>query len=384
MRLRAGHHLAYSTNVHPGESWGETFDALEKYTLAVRAAIAPNEPFGIGLRLSDQASRELIEPRTLAGFRGWLEANDCYVFTINGFPFGKFHGDPVKEQVFAPDWTTSERLEYTNRLFDILAVLLPNDCEGSVSTLPGSFKEFAIGEEQIDAINRNLWRCLDHIAALSEKSGRALHLGVEPEPFGLFENTAETVRFFERLQSRRPADDRLARHFGVNYDACHFAVEYDDPAESLSAFRGAGIRMSKLHLSSALRTAPTPESTALLQPFADHVYLHQVIARTAEGDLRRYKDLPIALAENEPAAEWRIHFHVPLYAQLEKPLATTIDHVIGVLDWLSATPGDCSHLEMETYTWEVLPDHLRSTDLVSQITREYEWTLARLAERKLA
>ncbi|MBA3650386.1 MAG: metabolite traffic protein EboE, partial [Chthoniobacterales bacterium] len=319
MRLRAGHHLAYSTNVHPGESWNETFCALEQHTLAVRAAIAPNEPFGIGLRLSDRASRELIKPATLARFRGWLEANECYVFTINGFPFGKFHGGPVKEQVFAPDWTTSERLEYTNRLFDILAVLLPNDVEGSVSTLPGSYKGFVTGDEQIEAIQRNFLRCVDHIAALFEKSGREMHLGVEPEPFGLFENTTETLRFFERLGNRQATNDRLARHLGVNYDACHFAVEYEDPGESLRAFRAAGIRISKLHLSSALRTASTRESSALLRPFVDHVYLHQVIARTTDGALRRYKDLPIALAENESAAEWRIHFHVPLYAELQKP-----------------------------------------------------------------
>jgi hypothetical protein len=384
MRLRAGHHLAYSTNVHRGETWNETFHALKQYTLAVRASVAPKEPFGIGLRLSDRASRELIEPQTLASFRGWLDANDCYVFTINGFPFGKFHGGPVKEQVFAPDWTTSERLDYTNRLFDILAVLLPNDCEGSVSTLPGSFKEFATGEEQVDAIDLNLWRSVDHIAALSERSSRDLHLGVEPEPFGLFENTSETLRFFERLQSRRPADDRLARHLGVNYDTCHFAVEYEESGESLRALRAAGIRISKLHLSSALRTAPTRESVALLHSFADHVYLHQVIARTAGGDLRRYKDLPIALAQSEPATEWRIHFHVPLYAELQMPLATTVDHVVGVLDWLAATPRGCSHLEIETYTWEVLPEHLRSADLVDQLTREYEWTLRRLAERGLA
>ncbi len=384
MRLRAGHHLAYSTNAHPGETWDETLNALEKYTLAVRAAVAPNEPFGIGLRLSDRASRELLKPRTLAGFRSWLDTNGCYVFTINGFPFGKFHGGPVKEQVFAPDWTTSERLEYTNRLFDILAMLLPNDCEGSVSTLPGSFKEFATGEEELDAIHLNLWRCVDHIAALAGRSGRQLHLGLEPEPFGLFENTSETLRFFERLQSRRPADDRLSRHLGVNYDACHFAVEYEDARESLSALRTAGIRISKLHLSSALRLAPAGESTALLQPFVDHVYLHQVIARTAEGGLRRYKDLPLALGKNEPAAEWRIHFHVPLYAEVQKPLATTIDHVVGVLDWLAATPRACSHLEMETYTWEVLPNHLRSADLVDQLTREYKWSLTRLIERKLA
>jgi hypothetical protein len=384
MRLRRGHHLAYSTNVHPGESWDETLHALERYTLAVRARIAPAERFGIGLRLSDRASRELTDTRALTSFRHWLDANDCYVFTINGFPFGRFHGGRVKEQVFAPDWTKSERLEYTTRLFDILATLLPDDTEGSVSTLPGSFKGVATSEEQIAAVEVNLWRCVDHVAALSEKSNRELHLGVEPEPLGLFENTAETLRFFERMQSRRAADSRLARHFGVNYDACHFAIEYEDAAESLNAFRAAGIRVSKLHLSSALRTGLTSDSAALLHEFADDVYLHQVIARTADGELRRYKDLPVALAQGEPAEEWRIHFHVPLYADVQKPLETTIDHVFGVLDWLAANPRSCSHLEMETYTWAVLPEHLQSADLADQLTREYEWTLARLTGRGLA
>jgi hypothetical protein len=375
MKLRAGHHLAYSTNVHPGETWSETFRALEQVTLPVRSAVAPNERFGIGLRLSDRASREVIEPRVMATFRDWLEANDCYVFTINGFPFGKFHGGPVKEQVFVPDWTTNERLEYTNRLFDILAALLPNDTEGSVSTLPGSFKEFIRDGDQIEAIRRNLLRCADHLAAVSEKFGRKLHLGLEPEPFGLFENTEETLRFFEALRTE---------HLGLNYDACHFAVEYEDPRESLRTLQQAGIRISKLHLSSALRCAKTRESAARLRSFADDVYLHQVIARTREGALRRYKDLPVALAQTEAAEEWRIHFHVPLYAQVHAPLSTTIDHVTGVLDWLAANPHGCSHLEMETYTWDVLPNSLRSASLVDQLTREYEWVLARLRERDLA
>jgi len=375
MKLRAGHHLAYSTNVHPGETWSETFGALEKFTLPVRGAVAPNESFGIGLRLSDRASRALIDPRALADFHEWLESHDCYVFTINGFPFGRFHGGRVKEQVYAPDWTTNERLEYTKRLFDILAALLPNDVEGSVSTLPGSFKEFIRTEGEIEAIRQNLQRCADHIARLHEKFGRELHLGLEPEPFGLFENTAETLRFFEKL----PND-----YLGVNYDACHFAVEYEDPLESLRSFQDAGIRISKLHLSSALRCTSPNESATRLLSFADDVYLHQVIARTRDGDLRRYKDLPIALAANDPADEWRIHFHVPLYAEVSEPLATTIDQVTGVLDWLAANPRSCSHLEMETYTWDVLPNPLRSADLVHQLIREYEWVLARLRERNLA
>jgi hypothetical protein len=385
MRLRAGHHLAYSTNVHPGETWNATFRALQEFTLPVRASVAPNASFGIGLRLSDRASRELIEPSVLIEFRGWLEANNCYVFTINGFPFGRFHGGPVKERVFEPDWTTNERLEYTNRLFDILAALLPNDIEGSVSTLPGSFKDFVHSDGQIKAIHQNLLHCVDHIAALSEKSDRQLHLGLEPEPFGLFENTNETVQFFERLRSQPAADDRLTRHLGVNYDVCHFAVEYEDPVESLRALQAAEIRISKLHLSSALRCAFTIDTAALLRSFADEIYLHQVIARGSNGALIRYKDLPVALAaQNDRVEELRVHFHVPLYAELAGPLATTIDDVTKTLDWLATNPGACFHLEIETYTWEVLPDRLRAANLVDQLTREYDWVLARLGERNLA
>ncbi|HEY2712263.1 MAG TPA: metabolite traffic protein EboE [Chthoniobacterales bacterium] len=375
MKLRAGHHLAYSTNVHPGETWSETLRALEQLTLPVRAAISPNESFGIGLRLSDQASRELIEPGVLEQFHEWLDAHDCYVFTINGFPFGRFHGGRVKEQVYLPDWTTQARLDYTKRLFDILAALLPNDVEGSVSTVPGSFKEFIAGEDQVEAIRQNLQHCDKYISRLSEKHGCKLHLGLEPEPLGLFENTQETLRFFEELPNE---------HLGVNYDACHFAVEYESAIESLRALHSAGIRISKLHLSSALRCVPTIESTARLRAFADDIYLHQVIARSPDDSLHRYKDLPIALRANDSAEEWRIHFHVPLYAEADEPLLTTNDHVVGVLDWLAANPGACSHLEMETYTWQVLPDSLRSASLTSQLICEYEWTLARLRERNLA
>ena len=72
----------------------------------------------------------------------WLEEKNCYVFTINGFPYGNFHGERVKEQVYRPDWSNPDRLEYTVLLFEILEKLLQPGEEGSVSTLPGSFKEF--------------------------------------------------------------------------------------------------------------------------------------------------------------------------------------------------------------------------------------------------
>jgi len=196
MRLSHGLHLAYCTNIHRGEDWAETFEALQRYTLAVRARVCPGKPYAIGLRLSDQASRELSVASTLLSFQKWLEKSNCYVFTINGFPYGRFHGTRVKEQVYAPDWTTRERLEFTKRLFDLLAQLLPEGVEGSVSTVPCSFKEFIKGLEQVKTMRANLWQCVEHIATVSEQSGRKLHLGLEPEPLCYLETSAETISFF--------------------------------------------------------------------------------------------------------------------------------------------------------------------------------------------
>ena len=391
MKLNHGLHLAYCTNIHRGESWDETFAALQTHTLAVRERVCPRAPFAIGLRLSNQAAVELRAPEKLLEFQRWLEKNACYVFTINGFPYGQFHGARVKEQVYAPDWTSPDRLAYTNLLFDLLAKILPPGIEGSVSTVPGSFKEFISSREQEKVVRDNLWRCVEHISRVSEKSKRKLHLGLEPEPLGLLENSAETIAFFGQLRDEYKNDPRLGEFLGVNYDTCHFAIEFEEPQTALAALQNAGIKISKLHLSSALKTKPTPEALAALKHFADEVYLHQVIARNETGRLKFYRDLPHALADDQPstinhqlAAEWRIHFHVPLHAPAAPPFANTNDHLLGVLDWLAANPMLCSHLEMETYTWEVLPPELKSRSVVEQLVAEYDWTLARLHERGLA
>ena len=396
MKLPRGHQLAYCTNIHRGESWPETFHALATHTLAVRDRVCPHAPFAIGLRLGHQAARDLARPETLREFRHWLDANACYVFTINGFPYGQFHQTRVKEDVYRPDWATPERLAYTNLLFDLLAELLPPGVEGSVSTLPGSFKEFAPAEAATDAarqaaIRQNLWQAVEHIARLADRTGQTLHLGLEPEPLCLLETTAETIHFFEQLRAEHPGDPRLAAHLGVNYDTCHLAVEFEEPAAGLASLADHGIKLSKIHLSSALKTRPTPAARAALQNFTDPVYLHQTIVRNAAGRRTLYRDLPDALArhphlapDDQSGEEWRIHFHVPLHAPAAPPFANTTDHLLGTLDYLAAYPGRCSHLEMETYTWEVLPPDLKSQSVVDQLAQEYAWTLARLGERGLA
>src|ERR1051325_1237094 len=187
MKLNHGLHLAYCTNIHRGETWEETFDSLKRYTLAVRERVCPSQPYAIGLRLSHRAATELNERAALTGFQRWLGENHCYVFTINGFPFGRFHGGSVKEYVYLPDWTSPERVAYTNLLFDLLAQLLPPGIEGSVSTVPGGLKELILESPELAQIRSNLWHCVDHIARVSSQPGRPLHLGLEPEPLCLLE-----------------------------------------------------------------------------------------------------------------------------------------------------------------------------------------------------
>jgi hypothetical protein len=389
MRLKHGLHLAYCTNIHRGQTWRETFDSLQRYTLAVRDRVSSGKPYAIGLRLSEQAARELSDDATLVGFQRWLDKEQCYVFTVNGFPYGMFHGTRVKEQVYAPDWTTSERVDFTNLLFDLLAKLLPPDVEGSVSTVPCSFKEFITTKEQVQSMRDRLWQCVEHIASLSERTGRTFHLGLEPEPLCYLETSVETLQFFEQMQSDRPNDPRLNRHLGVNYDTCHLAVEFEEPHDVVRRFQQHGIRISKIHLSSALKVRPTIEARTALKAFADDIYFHQVIERGEDGGLVRYRDLDLALARNsdlgtEKLPEWRIHFHIPLHSRPTMVFDNTSAHILGLLGVLASNPGLCSHLEMETYTWEVMPPELKNRSVVEQLVGEYDWTLEQLGAAGIA
>lgn len=260
MKLNHGLQLAYSTNVHRCGTWMETFRALQNYTLAVREQVCPRGPFAIGLRLGEHAAVDLSDRAELLQFQRWLGNNSCYVFTINGFPYGHFHGAHVKEQIYRPDWTSPERVAYTNLLFDLLAQLVPPGIEGSVTTLPGSFKTFHPSAEALKTIRQNLWRTVEHIAHVSRQTGRQLHLALEPEPLCLLESSAETIHFFEHLRAEHPHDPRLNAHLGVNYDTCHFAVEFEEPHNALPCLVNHGVKISKINLSSALKVRPTLEA----------------------------------------------------------------------------------------------------------------------------
>lgn len=394
-------HLTYCTNIHPGESWAEVRLNLERFVVPVRQRFAPGIPFGVGLRLSAESARTLAEPHVLAELKAFLAANDLYVFTINGFPYGTFHGKPVKEDVYLPDWMAPERLAYTNQLADILAELLPEGMDGSISTVPGAFAPRVEGDADQASMARAMLAHVAHLVRLRAATGRRIALALEPEPCCFLETIAESVDFFSRyLHSAAAvemvrvgtgldavaAEAAIREHIGVCLDACHLAVEFEDAAEVLAMLERAGIRVPKTQVSAGLRVllpgTEQGDAAALgaLATFADDVYLHQVVERRGDGSLRRHLDLPQALSADRGSAEpreWRIHFHVPLFRDRYGDLEGTQAYV-GELLRMVRERTDCTHFEVETYTWDVLPEEYRRDDIVIAVSRELAWAAGQL------
>lgn len=392
-------HLTYCTNIHPGESWEQVFENLQRYIAPLKAQLSPNAPFGIGLRLSNQAVQQLLEGENLPQFQHWLRQQHLYVFTLNGFPYGGFHRQVVKDQVYAPDWTHPDRLDYTVRLAKILVALLPEGLEGSISTVPLSYKPWheAHPAKQQTIFNNcclNLAFLTAELVRLHEETGKLIHLDLEPEPDGLLENTADVLNFYQSwlLTSGRAwlakilkispeaAEEHLLNHIRICYDTCHFAVAYEQPKSVFEQLQFAGIQIGKVQISAALKLILPDdmrhrrEVDARLRPFAESTYLHQVIERRPDGTLHHYPDLCAALAEEVQSLshEWRIHFHVPIFFHDYGQLKSTQADILATFQALKQYP--CPHLEIETYTWEVLPTELK-TDVLTSIQREFEWTL---------
>lgn len=386
-------HLTYCTNIHKGESWGETFDAIRRNVPPIRERVSGDAPFGIGLRLSAAAATELTSGSALDAFKTYLAAQNAYVFTINGFPYGDFHGVRVKENVYSPDWSDPDRLDYTNTLADILCALLPDGMEGSISTVPGSFAPWAEG--RIDEIRDTIADHVAHLVAIEQKSGKRITLALEPEPCCMLETIDEAVAFFNdeiysdravaRLSERTAlTPDQSAKalrdHVGLCYDVCHAAIEFEDPRESIAKLRENGIAIYKLQLSSALRFGAVDHDTAnLLAPFNEPTYLHQVVGRR-DGRLSKWLDLKPALddLDNEIGSEWRVHFHVPVFLDTMGAFGTTQAFLRDILA-LHREQKISDHLEVETYTWDVLPEQYRGEPMPEAISRELNWVLEQLA-----
>ena len=392
MRIREGFDLTYCTNIHAAEGWPQVFENLKRYAPQLRSRLDPEGRFGLGLRLANNEAIELLSGSNLEEFAHFLQDSGLYVALINGFPYGWFHERRLKDQVFAPDWHTEERVSYTLRLIEILSRLLPEELDGGISTCPLSYKRWKDpSRPDWDLLVQNIVRTAARMFESKQRNGQDIHLDIEPEPDGLVETTGEFVQFFERLLragapllaksaqlSVAQAEEALRRHIAFCYDLCHSTVEYEESRTVIDALRNAGVRIGRVQVSSAVKVAVPSQSAARervtehLSGLADPVYLHQTI-----GDCERYADLPEALDQIKGArsSEWRIHYHVPLFMASYGELDSTQAEVRNALAELRA--DEVTHLEIETYTWGVLPSHLR-LDIVDSIEREYRWVLAQL------
>lgn len=391
-------HLSYCTNIHPGESWPEVERALQNHLPRIKQAVSPDREMGVGLRLSALAACQLDENRDLLdAFKNWLQKQQCYVYTLNGFPYGAFHGQTVKENVYRPDWAESARLDYSMQLARVLAALLPQGQHGSISTVPVGFKPDFAGPERLQAAVGDILCLAAYAAVLERDSGKLIQLALEPEPGCFLETTRDAADFFRqhvfseeavaRLRKHLPAKLKhqaditlLKRHLGICLDTCHAAVMFERPLAMLQTLNAAGIPVHKIQLTAALRVAQmTPALRQRLTQFADTVYLHQtsVQAGTGSPGTKFYLDLEPALEAAADGAELRSHFHVPVFAETLGGLRTTQPELIELLEALKAVPS-CPHLEVETYTFEVLPPELKQDSVDAHIIRELNWVRERL------
>jgi sugar phosphate isomerase/epimerase len=385
--------LTYCTNVHPGESLLAVREMLQQHVLPVKRLVSPDAPFGVGLRLAATAADALTDPHELDRFQAQLLDGGLYCFTLNGFPYGAFHQTRVKERVYLPDWHSPERLRYTQVLARLLSELLPIGVNGSISTVPGCFKDNVTGSSSEQAMADALVDLAATLVDLERSRGRRIALALEPEPECFLETSEQAVRFFEQhLFSRRArerlvekadlepaeAERALRRHLGVCLDTCHASVEFEAPLQAYRRLSHAGIAVPKVQLSAGLRLPEaTPERLESLRAFADDVYLHQTVVRRGES-LQRYLDLPEAFAHApREGAEWRVHFHVPIFLGELGTFESTQDDLLPLLGEL-ARASDCPHLEVETYTWDVLPEAFRSVPVDEAIARELGFVQARL------
>lgn len=374
-------HLAYCTNVHPTEDVEALLDQVGRYGAGARARLGVSR-LGLGLWLPAPVVARLASERgrtDLDRLRTALEAGGLEVVTLNAFPYQGFHDPRVKLAVYHPDWLTAERLAYTLDCARVLTALLPDDAvRGSVSSLPLAWRtpwddaRRGLAAERLD-------RLADGLAKLEAETGRTVRVALEPEPGCVVETIEGAAAQLAAVDTER---------IGVCLDACHLATQFEEPASALATLAAAGLPVVKTQASAALEVPDPadPLARAALAAYAEDRFLHQTRALTRGTQVVSADDLPAALssAAFPDDGPWRVHFHVPVHEQPEPPLTATQDHLAATLRGLfGGKKALTDHVEVETYTWSVLPEGRRPDGpdgLVTGLTAELRWVADRLVE----
>lgn len=384
IELTMPRHLAYCTNVHAGTDVVRIRENLREHALRVKATFAPRASLGVGLWLPAPVARQLRDREERTAFARWLEEHGLLPFTCNGFPYGDFHEPHVKHRVYEPNWLRAERLDYTLDLVTVLDSLLPAGHEGSISTLPIAWGDPPLDRQQLAHAAGHLRQIAQRLETLETQTGRLIYLCLEPEPGCVLQRSDDIVRFFDEALGAQGEPDRWRRYLRVCHDVCHAAVMFEDQRAVLAKYAAHDIAVGKVQVSAALRIdfdalASDDRALALaaLASFAEDRYLHQTCVRSAStGQVQFFADLPQALLTAPPAGQWRVHFHVPIYADRFGLLGTTQADIRHCLEHIAAADPNVRHFEVETYAWSVLPEELRAHALGDAIARELQWCAA--------
>ena len=389
-------HLTYSTLVHPGDNWDEIWNSLTTYVPKVKERFSPDQRFGVSLRLAAESAQTLVSSRTQRDkLKKFLDDNDMYLYTVNAFPYGPFKGRIVKEQVYEPDWRTDERTQYTINVAEVLADVAPEGSAPSIQSPPLGFKPRVTGPDVVDAFTEHILRVAAHLIELKERTNRTVGLALEPEPYCFLETTDETVAYFTNHLYSGKSAARLAklaripiseahaalrRHVGTVFDICHQAVEYEDISVSLQKLVDAGIPVFKLQEAAAIQVPQVNEKAIdVLHRYAQTIYLTQTKERK-EGKDKMFLNLEDAFEawkSNPGPREWRTHIHVPVFLDDLGAFRTTRFAIEDALKFHKANPVS-RQLEIETYTWDVLPDSLKTGNIVDYVCKELEWVKGQL------
>ena len=389
-------HLTYSTLVHPADNWDQLWTSLQTYLPKVKARVSPNAPFGVCIRLAAPTA-ELLSGSApdRAKLKRFLADHDMYVYTVNAFPYGAFKGTVVKEQVYEPDWRTEERTQYTINVADVLSDICRQDISPSIQTAPLGFKPNVTGPDVVASYTEHVLRVAAHLIQIKVRTGRVVTLAIEPEPHCFLETTDETIDYFTRHLYSGAAATRLAKmaglpvsealvalreHIGIVFDIGHQAVGFEHIPTSLQKLVDAGIPIFKLQEVAAMHIPEVTQSAVdALAQYAKTVYLSQTV-QLKDGQITKFLNLEDAFAawKHDPGPrEWRTHFHVPVFLEDLGAFRTTRFALEDALKFHKATPLS-RQLEIETYTWDVLPAHLKTGDIVDYVTRELEWVKGQL------
>ena len=389
-------HLTYSTLVHPADNWEQLWDSLQTFVPKVKARVSPHAPFGVCVRLAAPTADLLVANRAERDkLKQFLADHDLYIYTANAFPYGAFKGTVVKEQVYEPDWRTEARTQYTINVADILSDIGSDTVPPSIQTAPLGFKPNVTGPDVIASYTEHVLRVAAHLIQIEARTGRLITLAIEPEPHCFLETTDETVAYFTQHLYSGAAATRLAqlaalpiseahvalrRHLGIVFDIGHQAVGFEHIPTSLQKLVDAGIPIFKLQEVAAMHIPDvTQASVDALAQFAKTVYLSQTVQKK-DGQITKFLNLEDAFAAwtSDPGPrEWRTHFHVPVFLEDLGAFRTTRFALEDALKFHKATPLS-RQLEIETYTWDVLPDHLKTGDIVDYVCREIEWVKSQL------